>query len=108
MADWNANISRGESDEKIFNTANSSTTWTVKGYWKADVFGSVSAGTATITVTSATSGATAVKVLDLDFSGGVTDLWFTEIQLRPDDVITMALGAGATGSVGIRIYWPGG
>lgn len=106
MADWAPNISRGESDEKVFSTAGSSATWTVKGYWKADVFGNVSAGTGTITIKSATSGATAVKVADLDFSGSVTDLWFTEIQLRPDDEIVLTLGAGTTGSVGIRIYWP--
>ena len=106
MADWNANISRGESDEKIFSTTNSSATWTVKGYWKADVFGSVTAGTATITVKSAASGATAVKVLDLDFSASVADLWFTEIQLRTDDEIVLALVEGSTGSIGVRIYLP--
>ena len=106
MAVWGPDIPRGCSAEKLNATTNTTATWTVKGEFRAELFGVVSVGAARITITSASTGGLAVKYLDLDFAEDVTDLVVASVRLRPDDEINLILDSGATGCVGIRVFRP--
>lgn len=104
--DWPLEKPRGESETRVNGTANTTEEYTIRTECSAMVFGAVSAGTASITYTSGESGGTAVKLLDLDFSGGVTSLAFTDLRFSPGDQIDLVVDSGATGHVGVKIFHP--
>lgn len=104
--DWPLEKPRGESDTKVNATANTTETYTIKTECSAMVFGHLSTGTASITYTSGESGATAVKLADLDASASVTSLAFTDLRFSPGDELNLIMDSGATGHVGVKIFHP--
>lgn len=106
MADWAPSINPGESEDKVNATTNSTDTWTIRGHYKAQLTGKVSAGAARITIKTATTGGLAVAHLDLDFSAAITDMVVNGVQMAPGDEVKLVLDSGATGMVSIRLMHP--